>query len=713
MANRLTNATSPYLRQHADNPVNWWEWGPEAFAEATRRDVPILLSVGYAACHWCHVMAHESFEDHEVAEVINRAFVPVKVDREERPDVDAVYMSATQALTGEGGWPMTCLVTPDGAPFFAGTYLPKAQLMSLLGQAEALWQTQRTDIEDSGATIAAGLSEAVAPQRPGALGAPELAAAVAALRRDYDVVRGGFGRAPKFPPSMVLLMLTRHTARTGDPDAAAMLDGTLTAMARGGIYDQLAGGFARYSVDAGWAVPHFEKMLYDNALLARVYAHRAAMTGDPLFRRVALETAQFILRDLRTPDGGFAAALDADTLVDGRSDEGATYVWTPAQLVDVLGLQDGVAAAELLSVTDEGTFDHGASTLQLPVDAGDASWWVAVRERLTAARSLRPQPERDDKVVSSWAGLAIAALSDIGALFDRPGLVQAARDCAEFVLETHVVDGRLRRASLAGQISSAPGVLDDHGNLAEGLLALRQATNERRWLVEAGALLDAAVTHFRDEDGTWFDTADDAQALVVRPRNDTDGAEPSGRSSIASALLTFALLVDPADSARGPSGYLDLATEAVAAGAHVATSQPRFAGWTLAVAEALVAGPLQVAVVGEGVARDALAQRAREMLAGRGIVVVGVPEDPDQPLLADRPVPPGSSAAAYVCIGSTCSLPITDATALHTSLSEFCQQSSAHDRGSSPERPPYRLYPQWRTGLGHGNHHGPTAGAPP
>ena len=412
MPNRLAESTSPYLLQHRDNPVDWQEWGPEAFAEARERDVPVLLSVGYAACHWCHVMAHESFEDEDVARALNADFVAVKVDREERPDIDAVYMAATTALTGHGGWPMTCLLTPEGDPFFAGTYFPKGQFLQLLAGAKDAWTTQRDRVLESGAHIAARLRELSAPVAGHALDSAALDAAVTQLRGQFDHGAAGFGGAPKFPPSMVLEFLLRHHARTGSADALAMAASTCEAMARGGIYDQLGGGFARYSVDARWVVPHFEKMLYDNAQLLRVFTHLHRATGDALARRVALETAEFLLRDLRTPEGGFASALDADT----EGVEGLTYAWTPAQLVEALGEDDGARAARLLSVTEDGTFEHGSSTLQLLTDPDDASWWATARRRLLEARLQRPQPGCDDKVVTSWNGLAIAALADTGSL---------------------------------------------------------------------------------------------------------------------------------------------------------------------------------------------------------------------------------------------------------------------------------------------------------
>ncbi len=660
MANRLADSLSPYLLQHAENPVDWWEWGDEAFAEARRRDVPVFLSVGYAACHWCHVMAHESFEDDEVARALGAGFVAVKVDREERPDVDAVYMAATTALTGHGGWPMTCLLTPDGDPFFAGTYLPKAQLLGLLESAATVWRDQREQVLASGAHVAGRLREATGAPEAAAVPAEVLDRAAVRLRSQFDTARGGFGGAPKFPPSMVLEFLLRHHARTGSPDALAMVRATAEAMARGGIYDQLAGGFARYSVDAAWVVPHFEKMLYDNALLLRVYSHLWRTTADPLARRVAEETADFIVRDLGTPEGAFASALDADTVVDGHSHEGLTYAWTPAQLVEVLGADDGERAAALLGVSAEGTFEAGASTLRLPADPDDAGWWAATRARLLAARSARPQPARDDKVVTAWNGLAVAALADAGTLLGRPDLVAAAATAADHVLATHRVDGVLRRTSRAGAVSGAPAVLDDHGDLAEGLLALHQATGAARWLTAAGEVLDTALARFVDAEGTVHDTAHDAPGLFARPANRSDNAEPSGAAALAGALLTRAALTGtPADR--------EAAEQVLAAGGSVAAAEPRFAGWTLAVAEALAAGPLQVAVVGDGAEVEALLAVVRACPSPGLVHVAGPPDAPGIPLLAGRPLVDGRPSA-YVCRGFVCDRPVTDVADLAAAL---------------------------------------------
>ncbi|HET9142024.1 thioredoxin domain-containing protein, partial [Actinophytocola sp.] len=401
MANRLVGATSPYLLQHADNPVDWWQWGEDAFAEARRRDVPVLLSVGYAACHWCHVMAHESFEDPETAALMNSRFVNIKVDREERPDVDAVYMTATQAMTGQGGWPMTCFLTPAAEPFHCGTYYPPAprpgmpSFRQLLTAVHEAWSSRDEEVRGAGARVVAELARQTGPLQESVVDDSALAGAATSLLGEFDRRNGGFGDAPKFPPSMVLEFLLRHHERTGSVEALSIVERTAQKMAAGGIYDQLDGGFARYSVDARWSVPHFEKMLYDNALLLRVYVHLARLTGSARYREVAEQTAGFLLDRLRTREGGFAASLDADT--DGE--EGLTYVWTPVQLAEALGQADGAWAANLLGVTGSGTFEHGTSTLQLEAEPDDPARWQDVRARMLRARDARPQPARDDKVI--------------------------------------------------------------------------------------------------------------------------------------------------------------------------------------------------------------------------------------------------------------------------------------------------------------------------
>ena len=654
--------------------MDWWPWCDEAFAQARRRDVPVLLSVGYAACHWCHVMAHESFENDAVAEQMNAGFVCVKVDREERPDVDAVYMTATQLMTGQGGWPMTCLLDAEGAPFYCGTYFPPAQFRQLLAAVSAAWRERRGDLIETGARVVDAVAQQ--GQRPGGdpPDAAALDAAAALLAGQFDQRNGGFAGAPKFPPAMVLEFLLRQWERTGSPETLAMIEGTGAAMARGGMYDQLAGGFSRYSVDAAWVVPHFEKMLYDNALLLRFYLHWWRRTDSPLARRVARETAEFLVRDLATAEGGFASALDADT--DGV--EGLTYAWTPAQLVDVLGEVDGHYAAELLAVTEAGTFEHGSSTLQLPVDPEDPPRWAALRSRLFAARGGRPQPGRDDKVVTAWNGLALGALAEAGVLLDEPRYLAAAIRCAELILRVHRgPDGRLVRTSRDGTAGSSTGVAEDYGCLTDGLLMLHQATAEPGWLTAAGELLDVARAHFTDAAGHLHDTADDAEALIHRPWDPTDNATPSGQSSLAMALLTYSVLA-------GSSEHRTAAEDALAVAGALAGRFPRHLGWALAAAEGALAGPVQVAVVGErgGSTRSGVGPSATEAWSGAGplaavawrhrgpggVVVSGEPDAPGVPVLAERPTVRRTDeagneedhAAAYICRGMVCDLPVTE-----------------------------------------------------
>jgi uncharacterized protein len=658
-ANTLNEATSPYLRQHADNPVHWQQWTPEALAEAASRDVPILLSIGYAACHWCHVMAHESFEDDQVAAAMNSGFVCIKVDREERPDLDAVYMTATVALSGQGGWPMTCFLTPDGRPFFCGTYYPKPNFLQLLAAVSETWRTRRGEVEQASDRIAEEL-RSMASGLPGG-GPPVQPAlcdhAVAGVLADEDAARGGFGGAPKFPPSALLEALLRSHERTGDALPLEAVERTCTAMARGGIYDQLAGGFARYSVDASWVVPHFEKMLYDNALLLRMYAHWARRTRNPLARKVSVETAQFMINELGA-DGMFTSSLDADA--DGK--EGLTYVWTPGQLRDVLGDDDGRWAAEVFHVTDGGTFEHGSSVLQLPVDPDDAERFDRVRTALLAARLTRPQPGRDDKVVTAWNGLAITALAEAGVALDRPEFVDAATQCARSLVDLHVVDGRLRRASLGGRVGDSAAILEDHATLATGLLTLYQMTGEQSWLDTAMSLLDIALEHFADpeRDGRWYDTADDAEQLMVRPADPLDGATPSGASSIAEALQLAAHLA-PADSAHR---YAAAADATLASATPILVRLPRSGGHWLAVAEAAVRGPIQVAVACEPERSQLLA--AARALAPGGAVVLGGPVNSSE-LLIDRDRV-GGADAAYVCRGRVCDLPVTTTEELAAAL---------------------------------------------
>ncbi|WP_328769022.1 thioredoxin domain-containing protein [Streptomyces sp. NBC_00286] len=672
--NRLAHETSPYLLQHAENPVDWWPWSVDAFEEARKRGVPVLLSVGYSSCHWCHVMAHESFEDQETADYLNAHFVSVKVDREERPDVDAVYMEAVQAATGQGGWPMTVFLTPDAEPFYFGTYFPPAprqgmpSFRQVLEGVHSAWSDRREEVADVAGKIARDLAgREISYGDASVPGEEELAQALLGLTRDYDVQRGGFGGAPKFPPSMVIEFLLRHHARTGAEGALQMAADTCERMARGGIYDQLGGGFARYSVDREWVVPHFEKMLYDNALLCRVYAHLWRATGSDLARRIALETADFMVRELRTNEGGFSSALDADSDDGtGKHVEGAYYVWTPRQLADVLGAEDAELAAQYFGVTEEGTFEEGDSVLQLPQQDGvfDAERIESIKQRLIHARAQRPAPGRDDKVVAAWNGLAIAALAETGAYFDRPDLVEAALGAADLLVRLHLDErARLARTSKDGQVGANAGVLEDYADVAEGFLALASVTGEGVWLEFAGFLLDHVLTRFVDEEsGALYDTAADAEQLIRRPQDPTDSATPSGWSAAAGALLSYA-------AQTGAEPHRTAAERALGVVKALGPRAPRFIGWGLATAEALLDGPREVAVVGpaDSPATKDLHRTALLATAPGAVVAAGTPGSDELPLLADRPLVEGEPAA-YVCRHFTCDAPVTDVGSLREKL---------------------------------------------
>nr|BFD82992.1 thioredoxin domain-containing protein [Streptomyces sp. Xyl84] len=675
MPNRLAHETSPYLLQHADNPVDWWPWSSEAFEEARRRGVPVLLSVGYSSCHWCHVLSAESFEDEAVAAYMNEHFVSVKVDREERPDVDAVYMEAVQAATGQGGWPMTVFLTPDAEPFYFGTYFPPVprqgmpSFRQVLQGVQQAWETRREEVTDVAGKIVRDLAQREidygGTRTPGG---EELGQALLGLTREYDPQRGGFGGAPKFPPSMVIEFLLRHHARTGSEGALQMARDTCERMARGGLYDQLGGGFARYSVDRDWVVPHFEKMLYDNALLCRVYAHLWRTTGSELARRVALETADFMVRELRTEQGGFASALDADSDDgQGRHVEGAYYVWTPEQLREVLGDEDAELAARYFGVTEEGTFEHGASVLQLPVREGvqDAERIEAIRRRLSAARARRPAPGRDDKVVAAWNGLAVAALAETGAYFDRPDLVEAALGAADLLVRLHMDEhAGLTRTSRDGHAGGNAGVLEDYADVAEGFLALASVTGEGVWLDFAGLLLDHVLSRFTDrESGSLYDTATDAEKLIRRPQDPTDNATPSGWTAAAGALLGYA-------AHTGSQPHRAAAERALGVVQALGPRVPRFVGWGLAVAEAALDGPREVAVVGPSPADErarALHRTALLAPAPGAVVAYGTEGSDEFPLLAGRPLL-GGEPAAYVCRNFTCDAPTGDPERLRAAL---------------------------------------------
>jgi len=662
--NRLATATSPYLLQHADNPVDWWPWCDEAFLEASARDVPVFLSVGYAACHWCHVMAHESFEDQTTAKLINDHFVPIKVDREERPDVDTIYMQATQAMTGHGGWPMSVFLTPDRRPFYAGTYFPRTprhgmpSFSRVLAAVAEAWQERRAEIDESAAKITAQLAELGLDG--GGSADLDLAAVMAELKRSYDPVHGGFGGAPKFPPSMVLEALLRE----GSSEAMIMVGQTCEAMARGGIHDQLGGGFARYSVDERWTVPHFEKMLYDNALLLGVYLHWWRRTEAPKARRVVAALVGWLLREMQTKQGGFAASLDADSLDDrGRHREGAFYVWNREQLTAALGPEDGAWAAEVFAVTEQGTFEDGMSTLQLLADP-DPERLADIRVRLFQVRERRPRPARDDKVVAAWNGWLISSLIDAAMVFDEPAWLESARTAGELLWRVHWVDGRLRRTSRDGQVGSAPGILEDYAAVAQACVRLAAATAEPVWVERARELVSVILSQFDVGTGGFFDTAADAEQLYARPRDPTDNATPSGLSAAVHALHTFAQLT-------GEDAYAARAVEAADTAGQLIIRAPRFAGWLLADAISRTPNhlPLQVAIVGAGddPVRAELVRTAYWQATAGSVILAGKPDQPGFELLSDRPLVEGRPTA-YVCQHFVCKLPVTTAKELAAQL---------------------------------------------
>ncbi|HOB05895.1 MAG TPA: thioredoxin domain-containing protein [Propionibacteriaceae bacterium] len=665
MANRLRDSLSPYLLLHAGDPVDWWEWGDEALAEAKRRDVPVFISVGYAACHWCHVMREESFADPEVAALLNESFVSVKVDREERPDVDAVYMQATQAMTGSGGWPMTVFATPEGRPFFAGTYFPpvrRGQMPSFPEVVTALadaWATRRDEVVGSSDEIvrqlAAATNVVVDADRPEPKETLEL------LSHGYDPIHGGFGRAPKFPPTTVLdALLVR-----GDPATLDLATGTLDAMARGGICDQAGGGFHRYSVDAGWVVPHFEKMLYDNALLlgtfARAWRRIPFHEGErrDLYEGVGERLVGWLLREMRLDGGAFASSLDADSAdIHGNAHEGIFYVWNPELLVDALGDDDGDWARDVFHVTNGGTFEHGLSVLQVR-GRPDRERLDGIRERLLVAREARFRPQQDDKVVAAWNGWLVDSLVQAGMIFQRPEWVKAARDAATYVWETHWVDGSLRRVSRGGVVAAEGAAADDHGAVALGFARLAGALGEGAWLERARLVLDAALELYGADDGGFYDAP--AGDLYARARDVADNATPSGTATLVAALRLVSLL------ACEPS-YESRADDAVRTTWAVLGANPRFAGWPLAdllVADEAGRGlrPAQVVVVTDEPGSE-LVTAAWRMAPDGSAVVVGAPGTEGFGHLFEGRTEPG----VYVCRGETCFAPAADVTELKTVL---------------------------------------------
>jgi len=650
MSNRLAAETSPYLLQHKDNPVDWHAWGVEALAEATERDVPILLSIGYSACHWCHVMEHESFEDEATAALMNERFVCVKLDREERPDLDAIYMEACQAMTGSGGWPLNAFLTPEQVPFYAGTYFPPQERpgmpswTTVLGAVSDAWSERSDEIRANGARVAERLrgGAALTPSAD-AIDPAALDAAVAGLRESYDAEHGGFGGAPKFPPASAIEFLLGR----GETEMTAH---TLHAMASGGMYDQIGGGFARYSVDARWLVPHFEKMLYDNALLARAYLHGFQATGEPLFRRVAEETLEWMLVEMRGTEGGFMSALDADS----EGEEGRFYVWTPQQLRDALGSDVAEIAAAYFGVKPGGNFE-GATILTRGSTEPDGL--ADIRRRLYEARAERVWPGLDDKRLTAWNALAITALAEAGAALERADFLAAARDAAEFVLrDLRDGSGRLLRTFKDGN-AKLNAYLEDHAFLLEALLTLYESTFEPRWFDEARTLADKTIERFADaEHGGFFETSADHEQLVARRKDLEDHPIPSGNASMALGLLRLAALT-------GEYAYEERAAGVLALLHPLATRHPQAFAHLLQAADFHLSTTREVALAGEHV--EELARVVRREF--RPHIVLAGGAQANVPLLRDR-TPVDGKAAAYVCEHFACRRPVTTADELRELL---------------------------------------------
>jgi hypothetical protein len=641
MVNRLANETSPYLLQHAENPVDWYPWGAEAFERARAEDKPILLSIGYAACHWCHVMERESFEDQATATLMNERFVSIKVDREERPDVDSIYMGAVQALTGQGGWPMTVFCTPDGVPFLGGTYFPPEDahgmpsFRSVLERVDELWRTRRADLLEQGNKLVDAIGRATPRASADPLQAGIVTAGVSQILAAHDPVHGGFGGAPKFPQAPVLELMLRMSGRV--PGVREAVEHTLRRMALGGIYDQLGGGFARYSVDATWTVPHFEKMLYDNAQLARTYTHAWQAYGDPFYRRIAVETLEYLLRDMRNAGGGFHSSDDADS----EGEEGKFYVWSYDEFTSI-----APEAADYYGVTEHGNFE-GTNVLT----AQHAEPPTAARAKLLAVRAERVRPGKDDKVLASWNGLTIAALAEAGAAFDRTDFVQAASEAASFVLERMSAGDELLHTFRAGR-AHVRGLLEDYASLTDSLLALWEATFEPRWADEAVRLARDAVASFVDRDeGGFFSTSPDHD-LIVRLKEIAESATPAPGAVLALVLQKLAVLFDASELAkpaiealRVAHLYMDRAAQAAAtwlAALDFYTSTPREIAFT---------GPL------DGEDGRALVQTVTSRFIPNR-VMAGGSDGSTIALLRDKPAT--DRPTAYVCERYVCKQPTTD-----------------------------------------------------
>jgi uncharacterized protein len=679
--NRLGRETSPYLLQHRHNPVDWYPWGDEALGRARVEDRPILLSVGYSACHWCHVMERESFEDDQTARIMNEHFVNIKVDREERPDIDSLYMTAVQQMTGHGGWPMTVFLTPSGEPFFGGTYYPPEPRQGMPSFRQVLlavstaYRERREDVTRSAAEMKALLLQNSLLRAPGqALAASLLDRALQQLAPRFDTRYGGFGGAPKFPQPMTLEFLLRSWNRTGDARALEMVEHTLVRMAHGGIYDQLGGGFHRYSVDARWLVPHFEKMLYDNALLARLYLHAWQATGNPLFRRVVEEVLDYVLREMRSPEGGFFSTQDADS----EGVEGKFYVWTPREVDSILGNREGELFRRMFDIIEAGNFE-GRSILQVVRTPAELAAEEGIpvreaedlvrrgREALYRARSRRVWPGRDEKVITAWNAMMLQAFAEAGRVLERSDYEAVASDAADFLLNRLKRDGVLLRTYKDGE-ARIGAFLEDHALLTDALLSLYETSWSERWVAEARSLADQVLERFWDDEREmFFDSAADAEGLVVRARDLYDNATPSGSSAATLALLRLAALT-------GEPRYSRVAAQMLASVGRLLEEIPLGFGRMLAALDFHLATPREVAVIGE---RDAADTRSLMRVLGQRYLpntVLAFVEPVDAasaaelvPLLQGRS-PVDGRAAAYVCERFACMMPVTGPAELEQAL---------------------------------------------
>ena len=678
MPNRLIDETSPYLLQHAHNPVEWYPWEPEALDRAKEEDKPILLSVGYSACHWCHVMERESFENREIASLMNQHFICIKVDREERPDIDSIYMSAVQAISGQGGWPMTVFLTPEGKPFYGGTYFPPEDRQGLPGFPRVLevmadtYRNKRSDVilsTDKLLQQMRAMSLGIRAAEP--LTSDVLVQAFRGLAGQYDDKYGGMGMQPKFPQPMVYEFLLRHYLRSGDPEALEMVELTLDRMATGGIYDQLGGGFHRYSTDMFWLVPHFEKMLYDNALLVRLYLHAYQVTGKPLYRRVVEQTLDYVLREMTSPEGGFYSAQDADS----EGEEGKFFVWRPEQIIETLGEEDGDKVNRYFGVTLQGNFEgrtilHVTAESKASVGLGDEELDALLersRSKLLQARELRVRPQRDDKILTSWNALMLSAFAEAGAVLERSDYIHAAESNAEFLLGNLRDGDRLLRTYTDGR-AKLLAYLEDYAFLISGLLALHEATFEGRWVLEAIDLGRSLIDLFWDEgSGQFYDTGRDHEELVLRPRDTTDNPIPSGTSMAADVLLRLALISGDSDFDHPAQASLRSARELMA-------RYPGGAGHYLCALDFYLSDAKEIAIIGgrsESDTNALIAAVYRQYLPNR--VMLGS-QDADGPL-AGAPLMEGRTkingrATAFVCEHYVCKLPVADHDALAGLLSE-------------------------------------------